>query len=154
LINKSGEFSGIYGRIKSVEGFDNQIALIKTDYTARFINYSGKELFDLYFFNDAEAFDGSCAPVKLYRNGKWGLINRAGVNITDFEYNNLKNLNEGYYRFQVNNQYGVGSLNGEIIIESGFDEVVYVGYNLFKVEDNNMTGYMYRDGTWLWELTE
>ncbi len=104
------------------------------------------------YFEKAEQYQYGIAAVK--KNGKWGIINRNGLNLISNKYDEITNFEEGVAKVQLSQFVGLANLKGELIIPPAYEYITYAGDGLFRVENGGQIGYLRKDGSWVWELQE
>lgn len=98
-----------------------------------------------FHYNETFYFKGDAAFVKN-ETGKYGFINKKGINTTEYKYDYIDYLNTGYYRVQIKNKNGLVDKNGiELIvpyydfINAPFNNLVIAGkdkkYFLLKLDN-------------------
>ena len=58
--------------------------------------------------------------VRVYHNGKWGLLNRNGELIVPFIYDEMGDFNDGLSVVKVDKKYGAIDINGKIVVPVDF----------------------------------
>ncbi len=101
-------------------------------------------------FEKANCFDNQVAPVQL--GGKWGLINKKGIQVVTPKYQAIRPFESGVARITVTQLLGVAKADGTIILAPKYEYVHYVGNDIFRIEDGDATGYLHKNGNWIVHL--
>lgn len=82
------------------------------------------------------------------RDGKWGLVNKKGEEVTDFEYSLDPfpyldtTINKEFFIFEKENKKGVVDANGNIIIPFKWRNVFFCGYAILELRSRGKS-YLY-----------
>ncbi len=97
------------------------------------------------FFGD---FYKGIARAKV--NGKWGLVNQNGEQITPFEYDEIVSLSysKGLYGIKKNGKWGFIDRSGECVTEAKYDAIFpfYGNFGISKVQQNRKWGLIDKNG--------
>ncbi len=97
------------------------------------------------FFGD---FYKGIARAKI--NGKWGLVNQKGEQITPFEFEEIVSLSysRGLYGIKKNGKWGFIDRNGECVTEAKYDAIFpfYGNFGISKVQKNHRWGLIDKNG--------
>lgn len=104
------------------------------------------------YFEKAERYQNGIAAVR--KGGKWGLINRNGLNLISNKYDAITTFEKGVAKVQLSQFVGLANLKGELIIPPVYEYITYVGDDLYRVEKGGQIGYLRKDGSWVWRLQE
>ncbi len=103
-------------------------------------------------FQKATGFQCGVAAIKL--DGRWGLINTNGLELTLPKFHKVGDFNNGHALIHINRMSGIAGLQGEILIPPEYEYIRYAGNDLFRIEQDNKIGYMDMTGKWVWPLQE
>lgn len=104
------------------------------------------------YFEKAERYQHGIAAVR--KEGKWGIINRNGLNLISNKYDQITTFEEGLAQVQLSQFVGLADLKGKLIIPPAYEYITYAGDGLFRVENGGQIGYLRKDGSWVWRLQE
>ncbi|MBK7871406.1 MAG: WG repeat-containing protein [Saprospiraceae bacterium] len=104
------------------------------------------------FYDEATEFQHGVAVVQV--NGKWGIINRKGIEIIPPKYDKIETFENGYARVRIQGFTGLSNLNGQLIVKPNFEYISYAGDGLFRAEQGDKVGYFDQSGNWVWSLTK
>ncbi len=104
------------------------------------------------FYDEATEFQHGVAVVQV--NGKWGIINRKGIEIIPPKYDKIETFENGYAKVRIEGFSGLSNLNGQMIVKPDFEYISYAGEGLFRVEQGDRIGYFDQDGNWVWTLSK
>jgi hypothetical protein len=104
------------------------------------------------FYEKATEFKHGVAVVQM--NGKWGIINRKGIEIIPPKYDKIDGFENGYAKVRIEGFTGLSNLKGELIIEPDYEYISYAGDGLFRVEQGDKIGYFDQSGDWVWTLSK
>lgn len=104
------------------------------------------------FYDGATEFQHGVAVVQV--NGKWGIINRKGIEIIPPKYDKIETFENGYAKVRIEGFTGLSDLNGQMIVKPDFEYISYAGDGLFRVEQGDRVGYFDQDGNWVWTLSK
>ena len=104
------------------------------------------------YFEKAERYQHGIAAVR--KGGKWGIINRNGLNLISNKYDQITTFESGFAKVQLSQFVGLADLNGKLIIPPEYEYITYAGDGLFRIENGGQIGYLRKDGTWVWRLQE
>lgn len=147
-INEKNEeiFKG-YDKIEVVDNFDSKQNVWYEDNVLRvskngkygLINFDGKEILACDY-DEITALNGVKSNLIVKKAGNVGLVNEKGQTIIPTQYKEILTLKEGYKNEYIiineNNQYGLISTTGNILIEPKYEDVKYLNSsNLFSVKE-------------------
>ncbi len=104
------------------------------------------------FYEKATEFKHGVAVVQV--NGKWGIINRKGIEIIPPKYDKIETFENGYAKVRIEGFTGLSNLSGQVIVAPDFEYISYAGEGLFRVEQGDKIGYFDQSGSWVWTLTK
>lgn len=104
------------------------------------------------YFEKAAHYQHGIAIVR--KNGKYGIINRNGLNLISNKYDQIANFKNGFSKVRLRQFVGLADVKGKLIIPPEYESISYAGDGLFRVENGGKIGYLRKDGTWLWALQE
>ncbi len=109
---------------------------------------------DLYngFYDAATEFQHGVAVVQV--NGKWGIINRRGIEIIPPKYDKIEHFENGYAKVRIEGFNGLSSLDGQVIVKPDYEYISYAGDGIFRVEQGDKIGYFDQNGHWVWTLSK
>jgi hypothetical protein len=148
FINKSGS-EVIPLKYGFASDFKDGIAIAGSASTFgdRFITQQGKVLYDSSY-QQVLQFEDKIARVKKY--GKWGLIDKDGLNIIDYKYDGIASFSGQKSVVMIEGVRGIADLDGRIIAAPEYQRLSFVR-GFFYLEKSDEVGYLRTDGTWLWE---
>ncbi len=124
--------------------------LVRKDYQFYYIDESAN--WRDGYFERAERYQHGVAVVR--KNGKWGIINRNGLNVITHKYDSIEDFEKGFAKVQLKQFVGLADLSGQLIIPPEYEYISYAGGGLFRVENGGKIGYLRKDGVWVWDLQE
>lgn len=104
------------------------------------------------FYEKATEFKHGVAVVQV--KGKWGIINRKGIEIIPPKYDMIDTFENGYAKVRIEGFTGLSNLSGHLIVEPDFEYISYAGDGLFRVEQGDKVGYFDQNGSWVWTLSK
>ncbi len=104
------------------------------------------------YYEKASEFQHGVAVVQI--NGKWGIINRKGMEVIPPKYDKIESFENGYARVRVEGFNGLTNLHGKLIVQPNFEYISYAGDGLFRVEQGDKIGYFDQHGNWVWTLSK
>lgn len=109
---------------------------------------------DLYngFYDEATEFQHGVAVVQV--NGRWGIINRRGIEIIPPKYDKIETFENGYAKVRIEGFTGLSSLDGQLIVKPNYEYISYAGEGIFRVEQGDKVGYFDQNGNWVWTLSK
>ena len=84
------------------------------------------------------------APVK--RDGKWGLIDETGKEVTKCKYDEICDFNKGFARVRMDNKWGFIDETGKEIVKCIYDETIGYLQDLALVEKDGKWGCIDKTG--------
>ncbi len=81
-----------------------------------------------------------------YRDGKFGYINKEGIEITEFKYEDTNYFSEGLAPVKLKGKYGYINKNGKEVIDFKFDQANPFTNGIAPVCINNKWGYIDKKG--------
>ncbi len=136
--------------INRLLGFQEGRGLVRKDYQFYYIDESAN--WRDGYFEKAERYQHGVAVVR--KNGKWGIINRNGLNVISHKYDDIDDFQTGFAKVQLKQFVGLADLSGRLIIPAEYEYITYAGDGLFRVEAGGKIGYLRKDGAWVWDLQE
>ena len=150
LLNKEGKLI-VEPKINRLLTFSEGLGLVR-DSSYRFYYITEKaKLYDGYY-QKAGKFQHGIAVVQM--DGKWGIINQKGIEITPPKYDKISQFEEGYAKVRIKGFNGLTDTNGKSIVQPEYEYITYAGEGLFRVEQGDKIGYFNSDGVWVWDLTQ
>ena len=104
------------------------------------------------FYEQASEFQHGVAVVQV--NGKWGVINRKGIELIPPKYDKIEGFQNGYAKVRIEGYNGLSNLQGQLIVKPDFEYISYAGEGLFRVEQGDRIGYFDQRGDWVWTLAK
>lgn len=104
------------------------------------------------YYEKATEFKHGVAVVQV--KGKWGIINRKGIEIIPPKYDKIDTFENGYAKVRIEGFTGLSNLSGHLIVEPDFEYISYAGDGLFRVEQGDKIGYFDQNGSWVWTLSK
>ena len=92
-----------------------------------------------YQYSYAHEFVNGIAIVD--NNGKQGLINLEGKEITNIQYESIKRIENNLFLVKENNQFGILTENGAVLVESKYDRITQMKDDLFQLISNEDISY-------------
>jgi hypothetical protein len=103
------------------------------------------------FYQKAGSFNYGVAVVQV--NGKWGIINRRGMELVPPKYSRIEGFENGYAKVRIDGFSGLSNLQGNLIVGADFEYIRYAGQGVFRVEQGDKIGYFDTEGNWIWNLS-
>ena len=103
------------------------------------------------YYQKAGSFNHGVAVVQI--NGKWGVINRRGMELVPPKYSRIESFENGYAKVRIDGFSGLSNLQGDLIVGADFEYIRYAGQGVFRVEQGDKIGYFDTDGNWIWTLS-
>jgi len=119
--------------------------------------------YDFYYIDETANWrDGYFEKAKRYQHGvaiirkkgRYGIINRNGLNIISNKYDQIDDFENGFAKVRLRQFVGLADTKGNIIIPPHYEYITYAGDDLFRVENGGQIGYLRKNGTWAWPLQE
>lgn len=107
-------------------------------------------IYDTYY-QQANPFNHGVAVVQV--GGKWGIINRRGMEVVAPKYSQIQAFENGYAKVKVEGVSGLSTLEGQLIAGPDFEYIRYAGAGFFRVEKGDKMGYFDSAGNWIWGLS-
>jgi hypothetical protein len=86
-------------------------------------------------------------------NQEFKFYNSQSISSTNQLFSYIGDINEGFIDVKVQHSYGLASLEGEILLPAEYDNLSYIGDNLFRVEHGGKIGYFQaQKKQWIWQL--
>lgn len=104
------------------------------------------------FYEKATEFRHGVAVVQV--NGKWGIINRKGIEIIPPKYDKIETFENGYAKVRIEGFTGLSNLSGQLIVNPDFEYISYAGEGIFRAEQGDKIGYFDQSGNWVWTLSK
>ncbi len=153
---KKGGLIDLFGKeiiepgINRLMGFKDGRGLVRENYDYYYI--AADASWRDGYFEKAAAYQHGIAAVR--KGGKWGIINRNGLNLISNKYDQITSFDEGFAKVQLSQFVGLADLEGNLIIPPAYEYITYAGDGLFRVENGGEIGYLRNDGSWVWRLQE
>ena len=126
------------------ERFDEELAMVIMNDKWGFIDNQGREvipiIYDIVWGEFREGF------VKVEKDGKQGLVDMFGMEITNFKYDCVYDFSEGLAAVMLNDKWGFIDKKGEEIISLIYDHGSYFYNGLAQVSLNEKDGFIDKDG--------
>jgi WG containing repeat len=103
------------------------------------------------YFQKAGTYHHGVAVVQI--NGKWGIINRRGMEVVTPKYSQIERFENGYAKVRIDGFNGLSNLKGDLIVGPDFEYIRYAGQGVFRVEQGDKIGYFDAGGNWIWSLS-
>ena len=150
LLDKKGNVV-VEPKINRLLDFSEGRGLVR-DSSYRFYYITEKaKLYDGYY-QKAGKFQHGVAVVQM--DGKWGIINQKGIEITPPKYDKITEFKNGYAKVRIRGFNGLTNNQGEAIVQPDYEYISYAGEGLFRVEQGDKVGYFDANGKWVWNLTD
>lgn len=133
------------------EAYFNDIYLLGTKGSYRFVNGNGDFLFNQQFF-DAEPIQHNRSICKVSRY-QVGLLDNYGFWLIQPRYQELKKMNDSIYMYRLAYKYDIINKNGEVINSSPLDFYNY-NHGLVQMQSSNAVGYYNPDGRIIYKIKE
>lgn len=140
-----------YEKVEAIDNFDSKqniwyednVLRVQKDGKYGLISFEGKEILPCNY-EEITALKGVTSNLLVKKDGKVGLVNEKGQTIVNTEYKDIQTLKEGYKNEYIiindNNQYGIISTTGTVIVEPKYENVKYLNNSeMFAVKE---------EGTW------
>lgn len=144
---KNEEILSGYERIEAIDNYDSKQNIWYEDNVLRvskngkygLINFDGQEILPCEY-DEITALKSIKGNLIVKKAGNVGLVNEKGQTIISAQYKNVLTLKEGYKSEYIivneNNQYGLISTSGTILIEPKYEAVKYLNSsNLFAIKE-------------------
>ncbi|MCL2650546.1 MAG: WG repeat-containing protein [Candidatus Azobacteroides sp.] len=96
-------------------------------------------------YDSVEFFKNGLSRVK--KNGKWGLLNENGIELTPIKYDTIYAFNQYDMAKAIsNNKKGYVDINGQEIIPLIYNEIYFSSNDLIKITLNHKEGYLNHQG--------
>ncbi len=114
-----------------------------------YYNSTGKK--EMGKFISAQPFKDGLANVKFTERQHHfcRLINRK--NNTIATYSSISDIENKRAVFTISSRIGLADSNGTIILPPVYQNIIYVGENIFQINSFDAIGYLKQDGNWLWK---
>ena len=150
LNEKNEEILVGYDKIEAIDNYDSKQNIWYEDNILRvskngkygLIDFNGKEVLACDY-DDITALKGVKSNIIIKKAGNVGLVNEKGQTIVPVQYKDILTLKEGYKNEYIvvneNDQYGVISTSGAILIEPKFEMVKYLNSSsMFAVKESGV----------------
>lgn len=144
---KNEEILTGYDKIEAIDNYDSKQNIWYEDNILRvskngkygLIDFEGKEVLACDY-DEITALKGVKSNIVVKKAGNVGLVNEKGQTIVPVQYKDIIALKEGYKNEYIiineNNQYGVISTSGAVLIEPKYEEAKYLkSSNMFAVKE-------------------
>lgn len=147
-INRDGSpISGI--NLSRRPTYSKGVIIQKTALGYAYYNKYGK-LISQDYYDKAYPFENGYA--KVFKKGKWGLINTIGEYILPIEYSRIRINDKGEISAQKSVSYGLLNVNGRVVVEPTFDKIEYnAKHNMYVLKYGHIPGYLNTRGAWVWK---
>ena len=150
LNEKSEEMFTGYDKIEALDNYDSKqniwyednLLRVSKDGKYGLIDFEGKEVLACEY-DEITALNGIKGNVLVKKAGNVGLVNEKGQAIVPVQYKNILTLKEEYKNEYIivneNNQYGLISTSGTVLIEPKYEMVKYINSStLFAVKESGV----------------
>lgn len=150
LNEKNEEILVGYDKIEAIDNYDSKqniwyednILKVRKNGKYGLIDFDGKEVLACDY-DDITALKGVKSNIIVKKSGNVGLVNEKGQTIVPVQYKDILTLKEGYKNEYIvvneNDQYGVISTSGAILIEPKFEMVKYLNSSsMFAVKESGI----------------
>lgn len=150
LNEKNEEILAGYDKIEAIDNYDSkqniwyEDNILKVSKNGKYglIDFDGKEVLACDYDN-ITALKGVKSNIIVKKAGNVGLVNEKGQTIVPVQYKDILTLKEGYKNEYIvvneNDQYGVISTSGAILIEPKFEMVKYLNSSsMFAVKESGV----------------
>ena len=147
---KNEEIISGYEKIEAIDNYDSKQNIWYEDNVLRvmqngkygLINFDGQELLPCEY-DEITALKGTKSNLIVKKAGNVGLVNELGQTIISAQYKDVLSLEEGYKSEYIiineNNQYGLISTSGTILIEPKYELVKYLhSSEVIAVKENDV----------------
>ena len=86
-------------------------------------------------------------PYQVFKNGKWGLIDKTGQYIVKPRFDDIEDFHEGLAVVKLKKKMGFIDKNGKIVIKPRFNEASYFREGLAAVKVNGKWGFVNKTGS-------
>jgi hypothetical protein len=148
-IDRDGKLLFAIDSFAIVSPFSNGIAIAKRNGKFYYIDKSGKNFMNRYF-DAAKPFVDGYAEVMM--NGYCRVIDMKGEHAAGKRYVSVGRLNNGLSAVTLGTLYGIINSKDEIIVPAEYERVMPVHPDIFRVEKDDLTGYVRKGGKVIWEL--
>ncbi|MBO9700347.1 MAG: WG repeat-containing protein [Sporocytophaga sp.] len=146
-----------FGNVVFAPAKETQIGQFSNNYLVvgnKFYNKSGEMVLKA---NKAESFKNNRAIIgleekvagtdqRMFRN------ELLDINLTPIaSYTTIVPQESGYYTISTESNNGLAESNGNILLPCKFQNIKYVGNNIFRIENYGNFGYIRQDGSWIWK---
>lgn len=148
-INKAGKLV-LPCKYDLAGGFKGGMAWVKLNGKQGYINKQGAEVIPLGEYDRFGANDiGIDGYITAMKNGKYGIISKAGKVLVPFKYDEMKNyIVDGKVCAKINGRWGVIDINDKIILPFKYEDIGYraftSGYTMVKL--GGKCAYINRQG--------
>lgn len=150
LVNLQGDLI-IEPSITKLLKFQEGRGLVRDDAYRFYFITEQADLYDGYY-QKATAFQHGVAVIQV--DGKWGVINRRGIEIIPPKYDRIDSFENGYAKVRIKGFNGLVNANGQLIAQPDYEYISYAGEGVFRVEQGDKVGYFDQKGEWIWSLSK
>lgn len=106
-----------------ISEFKDDYAVVEIKGKYGVIDYTGKIVIPVEFVKIRDYQNGFFVASKVGRNGDimYGLIDKNGETVIDFEYSDIVGPSEGFITYKIGNLYGIMDLSGRIVLEPEYE---------------------------------
>jgi hypothetical protein len=149
LIDTSGQ-QVLEPSINRILDFSEGVGLVRDEQYRFYFITEQATMYNAYY-QQASGFNHGVAVVQV--NGKWGIINRRGMEVVAPKYSQIEAFENGYAKVKVEGFNGLSNLKGQLIVSPDFEYIRYAGDGVFRVEQGDKIGYFDSTGNWIWSLS-
>ncbi len=149
LIDTSGQLV-LEPSINRILEFSEGVGLVRDEQYRFYFITEQASMYNTYY-QKASGFSHGVAVVQV--NGKWGIINRRGMEVVAPKYSQIEAFENGYAKVKVEGFNGLSNLKGQLIVGPDFEYIRYAGDGVFRVEQGDKIGYFDTTGNWIWSLS-
>ena len=146
-INRSGRLVIPYQYMKLTDFSEGSAVAYTNEHVCRYINLYGKTKFPRTY-QGAKPFKNGFAETRI--DGKWGMIDENGDPVIPNLYGRFIRQEDGSILVTCSRFYGISTLSGRPLIKADYQNITYVGDNIFQVMDSQKIGYLNLSGQWIW----
>ena len=150
LNEKNEEILKGYDKIEAIDNFDSKqniwyednVLRVSKDGKYGLIDFEGKEVLNCDY-DEIVALKSIKSNLLVKKAGNIGLVNEKGQTIIPMQYKEIRTLKEGYKNEYIiineNNQFGLVSTSGNILIEPKYEDVKYLNSStLYAVKESGV----------------
>lgn len=88
----------------------------------------------------------------VYKNGRYGFSTGFGFQISKPIYSSVSEIQEDMMCVAVTDLRGIADLQGNQILAPEYEQVMYCGAGIFRIEKDGLIGYWHKTDGWIWNL--